>query len=172
MYWIPSFSPNSYVEGLTLIVTVFDRGLRQACVCSVTKSCPTLSDPMDCSMPGFPVLHYLLEFAQTHVHWISDAIQPSPLLLPSFPTALSLSQHQGLFQWVSSLHQVDKVLELQLQHQSFQWILGLISFKTDCFDFLAVQGKQVSQVFSRTTVWKHQFFHAQFYCPTLTSIQE
>ena len=96
--------------------------LRQACCCSVSKSCPTLCDPMNCSMPGFPVLHYLLEFAQTHVHWVGDALQPShPLLLP-FPLAFNLSQHQGLFQWVGSSHQVAKVLELQLQPQSFQWI--------------------------------------------------
>ena len=74
---------------------------------------------MDCSTPGFPVLYYLLEFAQTHVHGVSDAIQPSHLLLSPSP-AFSLSQHQGFFQWVSSSHQVAKVLELQLQHQSFQ----------------------------------------------------
>ena len=75
---------------------------------------------MDCSTPGFPVLHCLLELAQTHVHRVSDAIQPShPLLSPS-PLALCLSQHQSLFQWVSSLHQVAKILKLQLQHQSFQ----------------------------------------------------
>ena len=67
------------------------------CCCSVAKSCLTLCDPMDCSTPGFPVLHYLPEFTQTHVHWVGDAIQPShPLLLPS--PALNLSQHQGLFQ--------------------------------------------------------------------------
>ena len=81
-----------------------------------------LCDPMDCSTPGFPVRHFLPEFAQTHIHWVGDAIQPShPLSSPS-PLALNLSQHQGLFQWVSSSHQVAKVLELQLQHQSFQWI--------------------------------------------------
>ena len=75
---------------------------------------------MDCSTPGFPVLHQLLGLAQTHVHQVSDAIQPShPLLSPSSP-AFSLSQHQGLFQGVSSSHQVAKVLEFQLQHQSFQ----------------------------------------------------
>ena len=75
-----------------------------------------LCSPLDCSTSGFPVLHCLPEFAQTHVHWVSDAIQPShPLLPPSFP-ALSLSQHHGLFQWVDSLHQVAQVLELQLQH--------------------------------------------------------
>ena len=88
---------------------------------SVTQSCPTLCDPMDYSTPGFPVHHQLLELAQTHVHWVCDAIQPShPLSSPS-PPALNLFQHQGFFQWVSSLHQVAKVLELQLQHQSFQW---------------------------------------------------
>ena len=83
-------------------------------------------DPMDCSEPGLPVHHQLLEFIQTHVHWVSDAIQPShPLSSPS-PPAFNLSQHQGLFQSVSSLHQAAKVLEFQLQHQSFQWI-----FRTD-----------------------------------------
>ena len=81
-----------------------------------------LCDCMDFSMPGFPVHHKLLELAQTHVCRVGDAIQPShPLLSPS-PLAFSLSQHQGLFQWVSFSHQVAKVLELQLQHQSFQWI--------------------------------------------------
>ena len=78
---------------------------------------------MDCSMPGFPVHHQLLEFTQTHVHWVSDAIKPSHPLLSSSPLAFNLSQHQGLFKWVSSSHQVAKVLELQLQHQSSQWIL-------------------------------------------------
>ena len=81
---------------------------------------PTLCDPMDCSMPGFPVLHQLPELAQTHVCRVSDVIQPShPLSSPS-PPAFNLSQHQGLFQGVSSLHQVAKVLEFQLQHHSFQ----------------------------------------------------
>ena len=88
---------------------------------SVAQSCPTLCDPMDCSTPGLPVHHQLPEFTQTHVHWVSDAIQPShPLSSPS-PPAFNLSQHRGLFKWVSSSHQVAKVLELQLQHQSFQW---------------------------------------------------
>ena len=88
---------------------------------SVAQLCPTLCDPMDCSTPGLPVYHQLPEFTQTHVHWVSDAIQPShPLSSPSPPT-FNLSQHQGLFQWVSSLRQVAKLLEFQLQHQSFQW---------------------------------------------------
>ena len=108
--------------------------------CSVTQSCPTLCNPMDCSTPGLPVHHQLPEFAQTHVHRVSDAIQLShPLSSPS-PPAFNLSQHQGLFQWVSSLHQVAKVLEFQLQHQSFQWILRVDVFRIDWFGLLAVQG--------------------------------
>ena len=91
-----------------------------------TQLCPTLCDPMDCCTPDFPVHHQLPEFAQTHVRWVSDAIQTSHLLLSPSPPAFSLSLHQGLFHWVSSSHQVAKVLELQLQHQSFQWI-----FRTD-----------------------------------------
>ena len=135
--------------------------------CSVAKSCPTLCDSMNCSMPGFPVLHYLLEFAQTHVHWIGDTIQPSHPLSAPFPPALDLSQHQGLFQWISSSHQVVKVLELQLQHQSFQWI-----FRTDFlydwldrFDLLAVQGtlKGLLQHYSSkaSILWRSAFFIVQ-----------
>ena len=74
------------------------------CCCSVAQSCPALCDPIGCSTPGFPVLHYLLEFAQTHVLWVSDAIHPSHPLLPPSHFSLNLSQYQGLFQWVSSLH--------------------------------------------------------------------
>ena len=82
-----------------------------------------LCNPMNCSTPGLLVHHQLLESNQTYVHWVSDAINLShPLLSPS-PPSLNLSQHQGLFKWVSSLHQVVKILELQLQHQSFQWTL-------------------------------------------------
>ena len=102
-----------------------------AAVCLFFSSVQSLSrvrlcDPMDCSTPGLPVHHQLPEFTQTHVHWVRGAIQPShPLSSPS-PPALNLSQHQGLFQWVSSSHQVAKVLEFQLQHKFFQWI-----FRTD-----------------------------------------
>ena len=93
---------------------------------SVAQLCPTLCDPMDCSTPGLSVHHQLLVFTQTHVHWVSDAIQPShPLSSPSPPT-FNFSQHQGLFKWVSSSHQEAEILEFQLQHQSFQWI-----FRTD-----------------------------------------
>ena len=88
---------------------------------SVTQSCPTLCDPMYCSTPGLPLHHQLPEFTQTHVHLVSDAIQPSqPLSSPS-PPALNPSQHQGLFQWVNSSLEVAKVLGFQPQHQSFQW---------------------------------------------------
>ena len=85
---------------------------------SVTQLCPTLCNPMNCNMPGIRVYHQLPEVTQTHVHRVSNAIQPShPLSSPSPPP----SQHQGLFQWVNTLHEVAKVLEFQLQHQSFQW---------------------------------------------------
>ena len=91
--------------------------------CSVTQSCMTLCDLRDCSTPGFSVHHQLLEFTQIHAHFVGDAIQPShPPSSPSPPT-FNPSQHQGLFQLVSSLHEVAKVLELQLQHQSFQQLL-------------------------------------------------
>ena len=94
--------------------------------CSVTESYLILCNPMDCSMPGFPVHHQLPELAQPHVHRVGDAIQPShPLSSPS-PPAFNLSQYRSLFKWVSSSHQVTKVLQFQLQHQSFQWI-----FRTD-----------------------------------------
>ena len=84
----------------------------------VSQSCPILCDPMDCSIPGFSVHHQLPELAQIHVYWVGDAIKPShPLSSPS--PVFNLSQHQGLFKWISSSHQVVKVLELQLQHQSF-----------------------------------------------------
>ena len=116
-------------------------GIGDRICCSVIQSCLTLCSPRDCSMPGFPVLHSLSEFAQIHIHWVCDAIQPSHPLSP-FP-AFNISQHQCLFQWASSLHHMAKVLELQ--HQSFQWIFGLISFRVDCFDLLAVQGTLKSQ---------------------------
>ena len=90
---------------------------------SITQSCPTLCDPMYCSTPGFPVHHQLPELAQTPVHWVSDAIQPSHALLSPSPPTFIFAQHQGLFQWISSSNQVAKVLEFQRQHQSFQWIL-------------------------------------------------
>ena len=122
-----------------------------------------LCDPTGCSTPGFPVHHQLLELAQTHVYWVDDANQPShPLSSPS-PPAFNLSQHQGLFQWVSSSHQMvhlhisSKVLELlQLQHQSFR--VSKDWFPRGC------------QVFSNITVQKHQFFGAVFLMVQLTYV--
>ena len=94
---------------------------------------------MDCSTPGFPVHCQLLELAQTHVRQVSDAIQPShPLSSPS-PPAFNLSQHQGLFQWLSSSHQVSKVLEFSFSISPSSEYSGLISFRMDWFDLLAVQ---------------------------------
>ena len=104
----------------------------------VVQSCPTLCDPVDCSTPGPPVHHQLLEFTQTHVHWLGDAIQPShPLSSPSPPT-LNFSQHQGVFKWVSSSHQVAKVLEPQ--HSPSNEYSGLVSFRMNWLHLLAVQG--------------------------------
>ena len=118
---------------------------------SVAQSCPTLCDPMDYSMPGFPVHHQLLELTQTHVNHVGDAIQPShPLSFPS-PPVFNLSQHQSLFQWVSSSYQVAKVLEFQLQHQSFQWLYRNWS-PSEWTGWISLQSKRLSRVFSNITV--------------------
>ena len=110
------------------------------CCSSVAQLGPTLCSPMDCSIQVFPVLHHLLELTQTHVHWVTDAIQAShPLSSPS-PPAFHPSQCQGLFQWVSSLLQVVKVLELHFSISPFNEHSRLISFRTDWFDLIAVQG--------------------------------
>ena len=126
---------------------------------SVTQSCPTLWDPMNHSTPGLPVHHDLQEFNQTHVHRVGTAIQPThPLLAPS-PTTHNPSQHQGLSKWVSSSHQVAKVLEFQLQHESFQW-----TPRTDLLEWtgwISLQFKGLASVFSSSTIQKHQFFSAQ-----------
>ena len=106
--------------------------------CSVAELCQTLWDPMNCSTPGFSVLHHLLELAQTHVHWVSDAVQAShPLLPPSF--ALSLSRYQGLLQWVSSSHQGPNYFIFNYSISPSNEYSGLISSRIDCFDFPAVQ---------------------------------
>ena len=135
--------------------------------CWSVKSCPTLCDPMNDSTPGFPVLHYLPELTQTHFHWVGDAIQPShPLSSISLP-ALNLSQHQGLLQWVNPLHQVAKILELQLQHQSFQWILRADFLQ----DWSPCKSKRFSRVFSRTTVQSiNSSALSLLYGPTLTPV--
>ena len=109
LHWLNLFLGSIYYFDVSISIS------------SVAQSCLTLCDPVNCSLPSLPVHHQLLEPIQTHIHWVGDAIRPShPLSSPSSPT-LNLSHHQGLFQWVSSSHQVAKVLEFQLQHQSFQW---------------------------------------------------
>ena len=124
--------------------------------CSVAQSCLTLFDPMNCSTPGFPVLHYLLEFAHTHVPWVRDAIQPShPLSSPS-PSAFNISQYQGLFQWVSSSHQVAKVLGFSFSISPSNEYSWLISFRIDNLISLLFRG--LLRVFSITTVQKHHCF--------------
>ena len=132
---------------------------------SVAQSCLTLCDPMNHGMPGLPVRHQLPEFTLTHVHWVGDAIQLShPRLSPS-PPALNLSQHQSLFQWVSSVHQLAKVLEFQ--YFSFSWFsTSVLPMNTQDWSplgwtgWISLQSKGLSRVFSNTTVKKHQFFGA------------
>ena len=125
---------------------------------SVAQSCLTLCDPMNRSTPGLPVHHQLPEFTQTHVHRVSDAIQPShPLLSPS-PPALNLSQHQSLFQWVNSawggqsigVSALASVLPKNTQDWSLEWT-----------GWISLQSKVLLRVFSNTTVQKHQFFSTQ-----------
>ena len=110
------------------------------CCCSVVKSCPTLWDPMDCGTPSFPVLHYLPELAQTHVHWVGDDTQSSHPLLPHSPPALNLIQCQGLSQWVESSHERTKNWSFSLGISPSNEYSGLISFRMDWFDLLDVQG--------------------------------
>ena len=126
---------------------------------SVQSFSQTLCNPMDCSMPSLPVHHQLPEFIQIYVHWVCDAIQQSHLLSsPSLPI-FNISQHQGLFKWVSSSHQVAKVLEFQLQYQSFQWKSGLISLAGSClcYHMLFAHGipSSIELGVHPTPVWLH-----------------
>ena len=123
------------------------------CCCSVVKWCLTLCNGMDCSVPAFPVLHHIPEFAQTLVHWVGDAIQPSqPLSSPSL-SAFHLSHHQGLLQWAGSS---SKYWHFSFSTSPANGDSGLISFRIDWFNLLAVQG--TLEVLSRNTIWKYQFF--------------
>ena len=128
---------------------------------------------MNWNTPGLPVYHQLPESTQTHVHWVSNAIQPSDPLSSHCPPAFNLSQHQGLSQWVSSSLQVAKVLEFQLQNQSLQWTPGLISFRLDWLDLLAVQGTLKSLLqhhSSKASVLQHSsFFIVQLSHPYMTT---
>ena len=139
---------------------------------SVTQLCPNLCNPMDRSMPGFPAHHQLPESTQTHVHRVADAIQPSYPRSSPFPPALNLSQHQGLFKWVTSSHQVAKVLEFQLQISPSNEHPGLISFRMDWLDLLAVQRtlKNLLQHHSsKASILRHSaFFTVQLSHPYMT----
>ena len=143
------------------------------CCCSVAQSCPTLCDSMDCSMPGLPVPHHLLEFAQVHVHCIGDPIQPShPLMLPSH-SALNLSQHQGLFQWVSRLLRLPKYCSFSFSISPSNEYSGLISLETDWFDLLAVQGTFRSLLPHHSSkasiLWHSAFLTVQLSQPYVTT---
>ena len=138
---------------------------------SVAHLCPVFCDPMDCSMPGLPVHHQLPELARIHVRWVGDAIQPSHPLSPPSPSAFNISQHQGLSQWVSSLHQMTKILEIQLQHQSFQWIFRKVSFRIDWFDLLAVQ-ETFKSLLQHHSSKASTVLHSAFFTVQLTSIHD
>ena len=141
--WLCFCKVRGYMGNLCILPSVLLwilQCFKKLSLSSIAQSHPTLCNPLDCSMPGLPAHHQLLEFTQTHVHWISDAIWPSHPLSSPFPPALNLSQHQGLFKWVSSSYQVAKVLEFQLQHQSFQRIFRTDFFRMDLLDLLEVQG--------------------------------
>ena len=141
-------------------------------ISSVAQSCSTLCDPISYSMPGLPVHHQLLELAQTHVHWVGDAIQPPHPPSPPSPPALNLSQHQSLFQWVNSSLQVARVLEFHLQHQPFNECSGLISFRMYWLDLFEVQG--TLQESSSTQQFKciNSLALSCLYSPTLASIHD
>ena len=135
--WVVEWRPgNPWTSPLLLLKALWFFLIHLYCCCSVPQLCLILCNPMDCSTPGFPVLHHLPEFAQTPVYWVGDAIQPSHLLSSPFPPALNLSQHQGFFQWVSSSHQVAKsigasvsvsVLPMSIQDWFPLGLTGLIS---------------------------------------------
>ena len=128
--------------------------------CSVAKLYPTLCNPRDCNTSDFPVLHYLLEFAQTHVHWVDDAIQPSHPLLPPSPSALSLSQHQGLFQWVGSLWSGSQSIGASASASVLPMNIGGW-FPLGLTGLISLQSKGLSRIFSNTSIQKHQFSGTQ-----------
>ena len=129
------------------------------CCCLVAQSCPILCDPMDCSMPGFPVHQHILELAQTHAHRVSDTIQPShPLSSPSLPT-FNLAQHQGLSK-ESVLHiRWPKYWSFNFNISPSNEYSGMIS--SGLTGLISLQSKGLSRAFSNITFQKHQFFHAQ-----------
>ena len=134
-------------------------GTYLCCCCSVAKSCPTLCDSVNCSTSDFPVLHYLPEVAQTHVHWVSDSIQPSHPLSPPSPTAFSLSHHQGLFQWVDSASGGQSITASGSASVLPINIQG--GFPLGMTDLISLVSKGLSRVFSSITIWKLHFFGSQ-----------
>ena len=140
---------------------------------SVTQSCLTLWDAKNCSMPCLPVHHQLPDFTQTHVHWVSDAIQPSHPLSSHSPPVVNLSQHQCLFQWVSSSHQVAKILDCSFNISPSNWNWGLISFRMDWLDLLSVQRTLKSLLqhhSSKASILRHSaFFTVQLSHPYMTT---
>ena len=133
-----------------------------SCCYSVIQLCLTLCDPINCSMAGFPVLHNLLEFAQTHVHWIGDAIQPShPLSSPS-PPAFNLSEHQGLFQRGSSSNEASGGQSIGVSASALVLPMNIQDwFPLGLTGWVSLQSKGSARVFSSTTFQKHQFFSTQ-----------
>ena len=169
-----TYTKENWLKDLANKLTV-TKSERQGSVqfSSVSQSCPTLCSPMDCSTPGLPLHHQLPEFTQTHVHWVGEAIQPShPLSSPSTPD-FDLSEHQGLFKWVSYLQQVVKVLEFQLHISPSNEYSGLISFRKDWLDLLAVQGTLKSLLqhhSSKASILRHSaFFIVQLSHPYMTT---
>ena len=142
--WHKEISPRSPLRSLLWTPQLNQQPvhtvLYPSCCLSVSKLCPTLCNPMDCNTTATSGFHYLLEFTQSHVHWVSDAIQPSHPLWSPFLPAFNLSQHQSLFQCVSSSNQVVKVLELHFIISPSNEYSRMISFKIDWFDLFAVQG--------------------------------
>ena len=135
---------------------MIDVSIPKACCCSVSQSCPTLCDPMDCSMPAFPVPHHLQKFAQVHVPCLSDAIQPSHPLTPS-SSAINLSQYQGLFQWVSFSHTSnDQNTGVSASTSVLPSIQGW--FPLRWIDLISLLSKGLWGIFPSTTIWRHQFF--------------
>ena len=165
-------SAPAWVSSLPAPSVVGQHSLKSVQFSSVAQSCLTLCNPVDCSTPDFPVHHQLPEFTQTQVHWVGDAIQPSHPVSSPPPPAFNLSLHRGLFQSVSSSHEVAKVLELQLQHQSFQWV-----FRTDFLQDGLVSSPyspRESQESSPTPQFKSitSLVLSFLYSPTLTSIPD
>ena len=157
------FNPHNFILKLRLIF-LFSK---QEQSCWVAKSCPTICDPMDSSTPGFPVLHYLLEFVQIHVHWVGDAIQPSHPLSPPFPPALNLSQQQVFSSESALCIRWPKYWSFSFSISPYNEYLGLVSFRIDWFDLLAVQEilKSLLQHHNLkvSILWDTAFFMVQYW---------